>query len=111
MTKIPLLGAALLLGAIAPATAQGGGQPPPNAPTVGGSPSGTSTVVPQANGAAVPRGARPTPAAVKEMLEQQGYTSVTDVEEGDRGYTATATKDKREVRLAIDPEGKISERK
>jgi hypothetical protein len=81
-------------------------------PTVGGSPSGGATTAPAADGRATAGAgsSRPTPAAVKEMLEQHGYTAVTDVTESPDGYTASATKDGREVELEIDPAGKISEK-
>jgi hypothetical protein len=113
MMKISLWSAALLIAAAPLAMAQeapkaqGSG---PATPKVGGSPSGTSTAAPQANGAARSGGSRPTPAAVKEMLEQQGYGQVTDVVEGSEGYTATARKGGREVQLLIDPAGKVSEK-
>jgi hypothetical protein len=124
MRKIALWGAALLLAAASPALAQAGGATAPDAqpkahgagpampPTVGGSPSGSSTAAPQADGRATAGsgGSRPTPAGVKEMLEQHGYTRVTDVTEGPDGYTASATKDGHEVELEIDPAGKISEK-
>ena len=105
MTKLALIAAALALAAASPGPAQTG------APVVGGSPSGAAGAVPEADGVKTQGSgsSRPTPAAVKERLEREGYTQVTDVEEGRDGWTATAVKGGRTVKLAIDPAGSITE--
>jgi hypothetical protein len=94
-----------------PATPRQGADPMTGAPVVGGSPSGATTATPQANGARTSGmgASRPSPAAVKEMLEREGYTTVTDVEETAEGFTATATKAGRTMRLKVDPGGAIAE--
>ena len=115
MVKIAATLAALVLGATS-LVAQGIG---PTAPSSSGAAApDTSKSLPGTFGA--PRGSaetsgsgssttkRMTPADVKEALEQQGYADVTDVVESRGGFTATAKKDGREVKLNIDRNGSAS---
>jgi hypothetical protein len=116
MIKIAATLAALVVGAAGIASAQGIG---PTAPSSSGAAApDTSKSLPGTFGA--PRGSaetsgsgsstpkRMTPADVKEALEQQGYDEVTDVVESTGGFTATAKKDGRQVKLNIDRSGKAS---
>jgi hypothetical protein len=116
MVKIAASLAALVLGAASLASAQGTGPTAPSSP--GAAAPDTNKSLPGTFGA--PRGGaetsgsgsstpkRMTPAQVKEALEDQGYVDVTDVVESTGGFTATAKKDGREVKLNIDPSGKTS---
>ncbi len=40
-------------------------------------------------------------------LEAAGYTSIRDLKADEDGYTATATKDGRTIKLGVDHEGAI----
>jgi hypothetical protein len=111
MSKMLLLGAALALGVAGAASAQSGaGSSEPKARNAGPA-TVTPTVPRQAPSTTTGSGtSRPTPAAVKEMLEAKGYSRVTDVVEGPDGYTASATKDGAERQLLIDRQGNVSEK-
>jgi hypothetical protein len=111
MSKIFLLGAALALGTAGLASAQSGApSSEPKAHNAG--PATVTPTVPRSDPAKTAGSgtSRPTPAAVKEMLEAKGYSRVTDVVEGPEGYTATATRDGAERQLMIDPQGNVSEK-
>jgi hypothetical protein len=43
----------------------------------------------------------------RKALEAAGYTSIRDVEADEDGYTATATKDGRTMKLGVDLDGAI----
>ena len=116
MVKIAATLAALVVGAASIVSAQGIGPTTPSSP--GAAAPDTSKSLPGTFGA--PRGSaetsgsgssmpkRMTPADVKEALEQQGYADVTDVVESTGGFTATAKREGRQVKLNIDPSGKAS---
>ena len=115
MVKIAATLAALVLGAASIAFAQGTAPTAPSspgaAPDISKSLPGTfgaprGSVETSGSGSSTPK--RMTPADVKEALEQQGYDDVTDVVESTGGFTATAKKDGREVKLNIDPSGRPS---
>jgi hypothetical protein len=50
-------------------------------------------------------------ADVKQKLESQGYSNVTDVKKDKDGYTAKAMKDGKQVSLDVDNSGKIEMKK
>ena len=113
MSKIFVLGAALVLGTAGFASAQTSAPSSEGAPKAQGGPATVTPTVPRQDPAktAGSGSSRPSPAAVKEMLEAKGYTRVTDVVEGPDGYTATATKDGAERQLLVDRQGNVSEKK
>ncbi len=43
----------------------------------------------------------------RKTLENAGYTSIGNLEADEDGYTATATKDGRTIKLGVDHEGAI----
>ena len=51
-----------------------------------------------------------TTTQVKSKLEESGYTSVSGIQKSTDGWTATATKDGKSVRVAIDQRGNIETR-
>jgi hypothetical protein len=116
MVKIAATLAVLVLGTAGIALAQGIAPTTPSSPGAAapdtskslpgtfGTPRGSAET--SGSGSSTPK--RMTPADVKEALEQQGYAEVTDVVESTGGFTATAKKDGRQVKLNIDPSGKAS---
>ncbi len=54
-----------------------------------------------------PQSAMKTDQDVSKKLQEAGYSNVTDVKPGKNGYTASAMKNGKRVRVAVDANGKI----
>jgi hypothetical protein len=67
-----------------------------------GSTAGSSTTT-----APGPQSAMRTDQDVTKRLEDAGYSNVSDVKPGKNGYTASAMKNGKRVRVAVDANGKI----
>ena len=66
-----------------------------------GSTTGSATTTPG------PQSAMKTDQDVTKKLQDAGYSNVTDVKPGKNGYTASAMKNGKRVRVAVDANGKI----
>jgi hypothetical protein len=66
-----------------------------------GSATGSATTTPG------PQSAMKTDQDVTKKLQDAGYSNVTDVKPGKNGYTASAMKNGKRVRVAVDANGKI----
>lgn len=131
MMKMAAIAAALALGASTLALAQTATPVPSEKPTTGAEGAG-SVAAPTAGPGTVGTSEKPavgtagggsvgaetagsgtsnapvrmTPADVKEALERQGYSDVTDVDETLDGFTARAMKGGKEMQLKVDRSGR-----
>jgi hypothetical protein len=81
-----------------------GSHPPMQTPTKGrttGSSSSTMTPAPS------PQAAMRADQEITRRLQAAGYSSVTDIKQDKNGYTASALKDGKRVRIDIDSNGRI----
>jgi len=88
-----------LVGGLSLALAQAGPNPP-TAPVPGPQPSEMSAPGTQ-------RAMTMSEREARMALEAAGYTSIRDLKADEDGYTATATKDGRTIKLGVDHEGAI----
>jgi len=81
-----------------------GSHPPMRTPTRGPTTGSTSSTMAPAPG---PQSAMRADQEIARRLQAAGYSSVTDIKQAKNGYTASALKDGKRVKVDIDSNGRI----
>jgi protein CpxP len=98
------IAAALMMGVSGIALAQTSTPTSPSAPPAASTTAPPSTTA--GSGSSMPSAIH-TEADVKQRLEHEGYSQVTDVKKDKDGYTAKAMKGGKQVSVDVDQKGKI----